>query len=344
MHIKYLTYNIFKTDYKKLNAFVNQLHIERDIAKTSIYKNLLVHFFKQNTLFLDYFHMRFFDSETERSRYTNVWDMHLFHKKYNGKQSAIFRDKLQFRKRFESYFNYPYFELNSEKEIVPLIAWIKQNNFEKIVAKQPLSSAGEGVKIINTELINADLLIAGQESTSYLADLYQKGYTLFESFIEQHKDLKQIYPGSINTIRIITFVNKQKELEIWGTLLRLGLDKSVDNFAAGGLSANIDINSGVINSLARIKDPFHKTAYNKHPVTDVKITGSKIPYWDEIIKMVKKAALEVPEVKTVGWDIAITPSGPTLIEGNDNWDKTHFELISGIGLNDRIKTLLRENE
>lgn len=344
MNIKYLAYNLIKTDYKKLNEFVNQLHIERNISKKTIYKDILINLFERNTMLLDYFYMKFYDNGTNKSAYTNVWDMHLFHRKFNGKESVVFRDKLQFRKRFKNYFSYAYFVLKSKNEIPLLSAWIKHNNYKKIVAKQPLSSAGEGVKIISIEFTNADLLIDGRESKSYLSDLYKKGYTLFESFIEQHIDLKQIYPNSVNTLRIITFLNKRNEIEIWATLLRLGLDKSVDNFSAGGLSANIDINSGIINSLVRLKDPFHKTGYDRHPVTGIKITGIQIPYWNEIIAMIKKAALEVPEVRTVGWDIAITPDGPTLIEGNDNWDKTHFELTSGIGLNERIKVLLRENE
>ena len=33
--------------------------------------------------------------------------------------------------------------------------------------------------------------------------------------------------------------------------------------------------------------------------------------------MALKAALEVPEVRYVGWDIAITPNGPVIMEGNE---------------------------
>ena len=33
--------------------------------------------------------------------------------------------------------------------------------------------------------------------------------------------------------------------------------------------------------------------------------------------MALKAALEVPEVRYVGWDIAITKDGPVIMEGNE---------------------------
>lgn len=68
------------------------------------------------------------------------------------------------------------------------------------------------------------------------------------------------------------------------------------------------------------------TKYESHPVTKTQIVGFKIPYWEEIIKMVTEAAWIVPQVRTVGWDIAVTKSGPLIIEGNDNWNKNVFQI------------------
>ena len=45
-----------------------------------------------------------------------------------------------------------------------------------------------------------------------------------------------------------------------------------------------------------------------------------LAYMEEIkeaMELVKKAALEVPQVKYVGWDVFIGPNGPGIIEGND---------------------------
>ena len=163
---------------------------------------------------------------------------------------------------------------------------------------------------------------------------------LYESFINQHLDLSKIYPESINAIRIVTFLNDENNVEIWAALLRMGLNKSVDNFDAGGISAKIDIESGIVIKPAVIKDPFIDEVFEYHPVTKEKILGLQIPYWEKILKLINESSKEIPDVRTVGWDVAITINGPTLIEGNDNWDKTHFELTSGEGLNKRIKSLI----
>ena len=152
--------------------------------------------------------------------------------------------------------------------------------------------------------------------------------------------LKELNPSTINTIRVVTFVNDAGAVEIWGTLLRIGVRGTVDNFHAGGLSAKIDERTGVVVSPAQVMDPFDTNKYVVHPVSHKAIEGVRIPYWTQVLSMVREAALKVGTVRTVGWDIAITPAGPTFIEGNDNWDKTIFELITGAYLGEKIKSLL----
>ena len=56
--------------------------------------------------------------------------------------------------------------------------------------------------------------------------------------------------------------------------------------------------------------------YTKHPITGTDIIGFTIPYWEEAKKMCLDAAQKVPQMRFVAWDVAITPNGPTFIEGN----------------------------
>ena len=38
--------------------------------------------------------------------------------------------------------------------------------------------------------------------------------------------------------------------------------------------------------------------------------------WREILDLLQEAARVVPSVRYVGWDVAVTPDGPLLVEGN----------------------------
>ncbi len=270
--------------------------------------------------------------------------MHKFHKKFNSKNSIILRDKILFRKQFNDYFNYPYFVLENNN-FEELLNWITTNNISHLVCKDPLGVAGNGVSVLNVSYHydSGKILLDGESAIKKLKKLYQKGVTLYEDFINQHEVLSEIYPNSVNTVRVVTFVTWERKVEIWGALLRMGVDKKVDNFDAGGISAPIDVETGEIIRPAVSKYPFNDNKYMEHPITKNRIVGVKIPFWEDIIKMIESAALILPDVRTVGWDVALTKDGPTLIEGNDNWDKTHFEMTSGIGLNNIIKERLKNS-
>ena len=57
--------------------------------------------------------------------------------------------------------------------------------------------------------------------------------------------------------------------------------------------------------------------YETHPMTGIQLEGFQVPMFFEACELAKKASKVVPQVRYVGWDIAITPDGPALVEGNN---------------------------
>ena len=53
-----------------------------------------------------------------------------------------------------------------------------------------------------------------------------------------------------------------------------------------------------------------------HPGTNCFMPGRIIPFWHEAIETVSTAAAMIPNIRLVGWDVAILENGPELIEGN----------------------------
>ena len=84
--------------------------------------------------------------------------------------------------------------------------------------------------------------------------------------------------------------------------------------------------------------------FANHPKSNIKIDGFKIPYFDEVKEMVKKAALESDKILVVGWDVAITPSGPLIIEGNRRPGFDLVQVTSNRGRMDIIRKVLKNVE
>jgi hypothetical protein len=144
------------------------------------------------------------------------------------------------------------------------------------------------------------------------------GY-LLEEKLRQHDLLDIMNPSSINTFRIVTFLNKNHKAEVHLAYLRLGrADSQVDNASQGGLRVSVNIEEGILGE-GSFLTRFGNGRHYKHPDTNITFTGVKIPFWEESIDLCCKAAGLFPFCRSIGWDVAIAPDGPVLVEGNSKW-------------------------
>lgn len=151
----------------------------------------------------------------------------------------------------------------------------------------------------------------------YFADVCS-GNFVFEEGLLQHPDLEAIYPHSVNTLRLITCVYQGGKIDVVSALLRFGANRSfVDNASAGGIFIKVDVESGALAPYARKFYEFGGTVHPTHPDTGCEFSGRTVPEFEAAVKMTKAAAAHLP-YRLVGWDIAIAPDGPVLIEGNHN--------------------------
>jgi hypothetical protein len=81
---------------------------------------------------------------------------------------------------------------------------------------------------------------------------------------------------------------------------------------------------------------------SEHPDTQVRFEGKKIPEWSSIIDICKRAASAFSGVRLVGWDVALTPEGPILIEGNATWGLPVVQVHSQGYLQEPIRKQLSE--
>lgn len=139
-----------------------------------------------------------------------------------------------------------------------------------------------------------------------------------EPVIVNHDLLREIYPNSLNTIKV-TVLQTPSAPKIVTAIIRFGNNTVVDNVHSGGIAAGIDVKTGRIETLAMDK---HFMRYSSHPVTDKPITGVIIPQWEAICDLAVSASMVTPELRYTSWDIALTNEGPVMIEGN--WDAEFY--------------------
>ncbi|MBT2153197.1 hypothetical protein KKI34_15815 [Pseudoalteromonas tetraodonis] len=142
---------------------------------------------------------------------------------------------------------------------------------------------------------------------------------LIEETIQQSTFAAELYPDSVNTVRIDSLLSQTGEVFINSAFLRLGKGgRKVDNWSGdtGGIGVKINIESGALSSEGI---DYSKNLYSKHPDTCVSFSGLIVPQWEEVISIVKKAAIQFPQLKSLGWDIALTDNGPLILEVNADY-------------------------
>lgn len=141
---------------------------------------------------------------------------------------------------------------------------------------------------------------------------------IIEQALIQHPTLNKINPHSINTLRIITIRHNDK-IYIPKCIFRMGTNTSfLDNASTGGIFISYDIYKNILSSTAYQFLKKGGKSFKKHPTSGFTFSNAQLPFNNEVIKLVTKAARSFKDIDLIGWDVAITINGPVIIEGNDN--------------------------
>ncbi len=145
---------------------------------------------------------------------------------------------------------------------------------------------------------------------------------LVEEVVRQHETIAAFHPSSVNTLRLWTLWTKNGP-EYFQGAIRMGQGGNhVDNVHQGGVCVGI-LPDGHLNPIGYVgSEPA-----TEHPDTHEAFAGVRIPFFEEALRMVCAAHRLYPrEVFDLGWDIAITPTGPVIIEVNTSASITGLQL------------------
>lgn len=139
---------------------------------------------------------------------------------------------------------------------------------------------------------------------------YGKNF-IVQCVVKQHKILNDIHPNSVNTIRVITILIKNK-VNVLSSCLRMGCRGSrVDNISSSGVSCGI-LGDGRLRSVGY---DLNGNKVFQHP-DGYKFDDCVVPGYDLIIKDIEKAAIRVPQFGVVSWDFAVNEEGTPVLSIN----------------------------
>lgn len=298
--IIYLIKRVFTMDYQKMFTVLQRLHIKTGKSYLFLVFDIFMCGIKYQAGYMDYelFAMYELSSEQRETILTRGKNNDLIRKYNHPDYRDLFSNKGKFNERFDTYLKREWMILNDNCE--EFEQFIKGK--KEIIAKPIQGTCGKGVE-----------KIVLSEHTDLYSELLSKNLRLVEEVITQDKKMNQLYDGAVNTIRFVS-IYKENKTHFVCAYLRIGNGAVVDNFNHGGMVVPIDVKTGKIHYLAVDKTG---ALYDSHPLTGVSIQGFQIPKWKEVLKLVAEVAPIIPEIGLVGWDIAISPTGPIIVEGNE---------------------------
>ena len=313
--IKYKLKAIFGMKYKNFFNTIDYVHKQNGKSKISIFFDILNCAIKYGAGHNDYRIFEFYNMKPEnRDTYlTRVRNKKIIEYLNNKNYRDLFNDKSLFNEKFKAYLNRDFADIK-KLSLTEFTNFVNKN--KTIFCKPYTGDSGKGI-----ERLCIDDFKNAEEMYNYIKE---KDIGVLESVVTQHKEMAKVNPNAVNCMRLVTVVKANKEVDVIYGVVKFGTSESyVDNMGFGAVSAPINLVTGEVLTDAQTAKG---QVLEKHPVSGITFKGFKIPLFEEAKEMVKKAALEVPEVRQVGWDICIGENGPIIIEGNDWTDYMFWQL------------------
>ncbi len=182
------------------------------------------------------------------------------------------------------------------------------------------------------------------------ADPDQQSLILLQRRLRNHHEIADYSPEALCTVRIVT-MRRRDSVSVLAASFRMGRGQSlVDNASAGGIFAAVELSTGVLSAARGFAPDRCHFRHDRHPDTGARIQGRRIPCWPEILGLASNAHSLTRKLSFVGWDVAVTPEGPVLMEANLGWsaDLLQMPLCQGLletpfraALLDRLRSTLK---
>jgi len=193
---------------------------------------------------------------------------------------------------------------------------------------KPSDCGSGGKEIIVYRKIGGKHFSKNKEELNFenISKISKIDYILQEG-LENEGFLKEIHPTSLNTFRVMTFFSPKKGAKVIYAMLKAGNKKAeTDNAHTGGIYVGLNLSNSKLMNKGFDED---LNEFALHPLTKIDFRDKKIKDFKKVVDIVEKAGNLFPTLTFIGWDIALTKTGPIILEGNSSPGLTIIQRTHG---------------
>lgn len=232
-------------------------------------------------------------------------------------------------------------DITNEQEFITSL-----KNNAKYLIKPIDGGGGKGVETIcydnKNKMISIDNnLYSKKDLFSYIKSFRR---AIIQPFIESSGYAKKVFPGCLNTLRVITMINPETNRPFIAAVAHkfaTSNNRIADNWkqnGEGGLLCYVDKQTGIIgNGYLYPKNKNTFIPLDKHPDTNEYFKNIQIPNWHLFTEQMIDLASKLDILKFIGWDVSWDGQNILVIEANYNPDTTLNQIFMPFLLDNEVK-------
>jgi hypothetical protein len=205
----------------------------------------------------------------------------------------------------------------------------------RFILKQITLEAGEGV--LCCERVGKEMRVNGVlMGPEHFQRKISTQIWIMQDWLVSHAAIRLINDTALNTMRIVTILNGGEPEYLGGFQAFATHGESTDSWGRGSLYVGINVADNCLQEKGyyNLSLPDVSTAA-QHPDTHIVFQGYKLPFLNEAIDLCLRAHRLLYFNFIIGWDVAVTDTGPVIIEANEKPGMDVVQSIGG-GMRDKI--------
>ena len=186
---------------------------------------------------------------------------------------------------------------------------------------QSLGSIGLTSALRDTRMIEkSDGSLAGLDAFLDEIEAHYAGGYLFQPMVAPHPSIEALCGRRLATARIVTILTEDGPQVFRASWKIPSGANTADNYwRAGNLLAQLDLATGVVQR-ATSGTGLDMREHDEHPTTGRALAGFELPHWQAMKALAVEGARLMRHLPMIGWDMACTADGPTIVEMNETPD------------------------